>query len=213
VTDPERVIIRNEANGKFVIGALFRRARDNPGPALQVSSDAANALEMLAGAPAQLNVTALRREEAPETVEPGAVADFGTPGAIAAMPLDPIANAAAAIDAAAPVTPATPVTPAASAPITAAAIDAPAPAAPAAAASSLDRPYIQLGIFSVEANANATAALMRTQNFSPRVVAQESQGRQFWRVIVGPASNTAERARLLDQVKAMGFNDAYFVRN
>ncbi|HBM40562.1 MAG TPA: SPOR domain-containing protein, partial [Sulfitobacter sp.] len=31
VTDPERVIIRNEANGKFVIGALFRRERDLPG--------------------------------------------------------------------------------------------------------------------------------------------------------------------------------------
>jgi hypothetical protein len=50
VKDPERVIIRNTANSKFVIGALFRRERDNPGPALQVSSDAANALGMLAGA-------------------------------------------------------------------------------------------------------------------------------------------------------------------
>src|SRR5690606_15089456 len=29
--DPERVIMRNPANGKFVIGALFRRERDNPG--------------------------------------------------------------------------------------------------------------------------------------------------------------------------------------
>jgi hypothetical protein len=41
VTDPERVIIRNTANGTFVIGALFRRQRDLPGPAFQVSSDAA----------------------------------------------------------------------------------------------------------------------------------------------------------------------------
>ncbi len=210
VTDPERVIIRNEANGKFVIGALFRRERDNPGPALQVSSDAANALEMLAGAPAPLSVTALRREEAPETVAPEAVADFGAPGDIAAMPLDPIANAAAAIDAAAATSPA----PASLAPASLAPASlAPASPAPPAAASSLERPYIQLGIFSVEANANATAALMRTQNFSPRIVAQESQGRQFWRVIVGPAADAAARASLLDQVKAMGFNDAYFVRN
>ena len=29
-------------------GALFRRERENPGPILQVSSDAANALDMLA---------------------------------------------------------------------------------------------------------------------------------------------------------------------
>src|SRR5690606_14180216 len=42
--DPERVIMRNPANGKFVIGALFRRERDNPGPKLQISSDAAAAL-------------------------------------------------------------------------------------------------------------------------------------------------------------------------
>jgi len=32
VDEPERVIIRNSANDRFVIGALFRRERDNPGP-------------------------------------------------------------------------------------------------------------------------------------------------------------------------------------
>ena len=42
--DPERVIMRNPANGKFVIGALFKRERDNPGPSLQISSDAAAAI-------------------------------------------------------------------------------------------------------------------------------------------------------------------------
>ena len=63
VKDPERVIIRNPANGKFVIGALFRRERDMPGPRLQVSSDAAGALGLIAGQPGKLDVTALRREE------------------------------------------------------------------------------------------------------------------------------------------------------
>ena len=63
--DPERVILRNTANGKFVIGALFRRERDNPGPSLQISSDAAAALGLLAGQPGKISVTALRREEAP----------------------------------------------------------------------------------------------------------------------------------------------------
>ncbi len=48
---PERVIIRNEANNKFVIGALFRRERDNPGPSLQLSSDAASELGVQAGSP------------------------------------------------------------------------------------------------------------------------------------------------------------------
>ena len=42
--DPERVMIRNTATGATVIGALFRRERENPGPRFQVSSEAANAL-------------------------------------------------------------------------------------------------------------------------------------------------------------------------
>ena len=67
VKDPMRVIMRNPANGKFVIGALFRREADNPGPKLQISSDAADALGLVAGEPATIAVTALRREEVPAT--------------------------------------------------------------------------------------------------------------------------------------------------
>lgn len=77
VASPERVVIRNRDNGQFVIGALFRRERDNPGPPIQVSSDAAEALGMLAGAPATLDVTALRREEVAD--EPPAGAATGAP--------------------------------------------------------------------------------------------------------------------------------------
>ncbi len=66
VTEPERVIIRNTTNGQSVIGALFRREVENPGPRVQVSSDAAVALGMLAGQPAALSVTALRREQVAE---------------------------------------------------------------------------------------------------------------------------------------------------
>lgn len=77
VTEPERVIIRNTSNGKVVIGALFRRERSQPGPRIQVSSDAAEALGLLAGAPEKLSVIALRREEieeAPVETEAPAVA-------------------------------------------------------------------------------------------------------------------------------------------
>ena len=66
VVDPERVVILNPATGKSVTGALFRRERDNPGPLLQVSSDAAEALGMLAGQPTSLRVTALRKATEPE---------------------------------------------------------------------------------------------------------------------------------------------------
>ncbi len=65
VSEPERVIIRNPSNGTSVVGALFRRERDVPGPPLQISSDAANALDMVAGEPQELGVTALRREDVP----------------------------------------------------------------------------------------------------------------------------------------------------
>jgi rare lipoprotein A len=223
VTDPERVIIRNTANGQFVIGALFRRERENPGPSLQVSSDAADALGMLAGAPAELNVTALRREEAAAPAAAAPVADFGAEsaelapaGEISASPLDPIAGAAAAIDAADAA--AAPLDgPIATAPLDAA--DAPViaelPPAPTAAEtpSSLNKPFIQIGIFSIEANANTAAGQMTDLGLTARVVAQQSQGRDFWSVIVGPASSEADRAAQLDKIKGAGFADAYFVRN
>lgn len=211
VTEPERVIIRNQTNGNFVIGALFRRERDNPGPSLQVSSDAADALGMLAGAPTTLQVTALRREEVAETPQAQPIADFEAPTDIAAAPIastpldaprtpavDPIAGAAAAINAAEAAAPA----------------QRPEPTpAPTQTASSLRKPFIQIGIFSVEANADGTADRMRGTGIVPTVLQQTSQGRTFWRVIVGPASSESERAELLRQVKAQGFEDAYFVTN
>ena len=191
-TDPERVIIRNEANGRFVIGALFRRERDNPGPILQVSSDAAAALGMVAGAPTELNVTALRREEVADPDPAPAAASAAPSGTIEASAIDPISAAAAAIDEAEAEA---------------------ASAAPAAQTSALDRPYIQIGIFSVEANANRTAQAMRDAGLTPTVHAQTSSGRAFWRVVVGPAQTTADRNRMRETVRGLGFTDAYFVTN
>lgn len=214
VAEPERVIIRNQETGAFVIGALFRRERENPGPALQVSSDAAAALGMLAGAPATLNVTALRREEAAVPVEVLPTADFDAPSEISEAPLDPIAGAEAALASIEMAEAAS--SDAAPAEVqTLAQIQTPAPSAAASAPlpSRLERPYIQIGIFSIEANANNTATAMRTAGLTAQVVRQQSQGSTFWRVIVGPATNTAERARQLALVKDRGFTDAYFVRN
>lgn len=188
--DPERVIIRNEENGRFVIGALFRRERENPGPVLQVSSDAAAALGMVAGAPTDLNVTALRREEVAEDQETAAAPAAAAPsGSIESSQIDPIGAAVAAIE------------------------EAEAEAEAVAPASSLDRPYIQIGIFSVEANADRTARMMREAGLSPIVHEQTSSGRTFWRVVIGPAATAAERNRMREQVRDLGFSDAYFVTN
>ncbi|WP_050927648.1 SPOR domain-containing protein [Aestuariivita boseongensis] len=230
VAEPERVIIRNSANGKFVIGALFRRERDIPGPRLQTSSDAAAALGMLAGAPVELNVTALRREEVPDALPPEDVDMVQSAEEITAEPLDPITAAGAALDegtvaeaTAASTVGATP--PVESAVQTAAlespaAVPAPAPAAapspapaPTRVASPLSKPYVQIGIFSVEANANRTADMMRSAGMVPTVYAQSANGKPFWRVVVGPARSSSERASLMRKIKEVGFSDAYAVTN
>jgi rare lipoprotein A len=101
--DPERVLIRNTVTGAEVVGALFRRERENPGPRFQISSEAAVALGILAGQPVALQVTALRLERievAPPPPVPTAAPSAATPtpeapaeGAIAAAPV-PDAEAA-----------------------------------------------------------------------------------------------------------------------
>ena len=70
VASPGRVLIRDPETGAEVAGALFRRTDGGAGPPLQVSSDAAAALGLLAGQPAALEVTGLRRPEAPTTAQP-----------------------------------------------------------------------------------------------------------------------------------------------
>lgn len=208
--DPERVLIRNETNGKFVIGALFRKERDTPGPKLQVSSDAADAIGMIAGAPVKLSVTALRREEV-KPIDPvltdaelsdteAALVDASTPTDVTETTLDPIASAAAALDA----VDNTAVTPTvASTPVV----------AKASSSSSSGQSFLQLGIYSIEANANATAEKMRKAGVTPAIKKQSSKGKTFWRVIVGPVNGNSEKEALKKTVNGLGYTDAYFVSN
>jgi len=232
VKEPQRVMIRNKANGKSVIGALFRREMANPGPKLQVSSDAAEALGLIAGQPTELEVVALKRVEVP-LEEPGpapgdeGMETAGSEGEISETALDdPIASAAAAIEEASGrsgeqtgtrPTPRPDITTAAEA----AGVSTPggkAGAAPAAdrgagPVSALPKPFIQIGIFSVEQNARNTATSLKTAGLTPVVKRHESQGKIFWRVLVGPAASKADLARMLKEAKALGFADAYPVRN
>ena len=207
VTEPERVLIRNASNDKFVVGALFRRERDIPGPRLQISSDAADALSMLAGAPTQLEVVALRKESVPVEV-PFETDVIEEAPAIETASLDPLAGVEAALEAA-PIDVATPT-----------AAPAPAPTATPVATpvakptpAGLSKPFLQIGIFSVEANANQTADIMRNAGIVPLVKKFERDSKPFWRVIVGPAQTSAERSELLAQIKKQGYTDAYAVSN
>lgn len=94
VENPERVVMFNPATGKSITGALFKRERDNPGPRLQLSSDAAEALGILAGQPTEIRVTALRKEAAAEPVAVEAAA----PAAADPAATDPAATDPAAKD-------------------------------------------------------------------------------------------------------------------
>lgn len=76
---------------------------------------------------------------------------------------------------------------------------------------ALTKPYIQVGIFSIEQNARNTAEVMHQLNIQPTVKEQTSRNKTFWRVIVGPAVDMNERSTLLQKVKAVGFGDAYAV--
>lgn len=219
--DPERVILRNTANGKFVIGALFRRERENPGPTLQISSDAAAALGLLAGQPGRVSVTALRREEAPaapdarkplldaaETTEAEALAPAAPAPGVPAPGVAAKPPAAGTKPTAAPTAqpakpgalPAQPAPGAKSGPAKAAPV-APAPAA--AAGPNL----LQIGIFSVEANARRAADKLTAAGIAARIAQGQTQGKTHWSVT---ASGT-DRAALLAKVKSLGFTDAYFL--
>ena len=177
--DPEKVIIRNPQNGKFVIGALFRREREFSGPSLQLSSDAADALGILAGQPTNVSVVALRRQSVlVEKAENQVIEES----------LDPIQQTAEAAIAAA---------------------DTPTPKPKP---SSLGKPYLQIGIFGVEANARGAVSSMSVKGLSASMSKLTLNDKPFWRVIVGPAATTAEMSAMRKTVTAAGFADAYAVK-
>jgi cell division septation protein DedD len=197
---PERVIIRNKINGQFVIGALFNRERSLPGPAFQLSSDAAVALGAVAGTTLEISVTAMR-------VEKKLVAD---PKAPKTAPSEDIASSTLkALDKT--------KTAAAKAPKKTnkgAKAVAKTTKTTAAATPSLPKTgvFAQLGLFSVETNAKATLTKLKTKSITGKIVKSSSKGKIFYRVLAGPVATKAEKASLLATVKSMGFADAYFVK-
>lgn len=207
---PERVIIRNKANGKFVIGALFHRERSLPGPAFQLSSDAANAIGATAGTTLEISVTAMR-------IQKTAVAD---PKAPKPAPSEDIASSTLkaldetkkpTIKAAKTKTKQTTKAATKSAKKTTKVATDPKPTV-APAATPANAMFAQLGLFSVETNANATLAKLKAKGLTGKIVKSSAKGKTFFRVLAGPVVSKAEKAKLLTTVKSMGFSDAYFVK-
>ena len=252
VKSPERVIIRNMSNGQETIGALFRRERLNPGPAFQVSAEAANAVGILAGAPTEIQVIALRTEEieiaGADVSAPPVEDEVQTAPETGTDEMTQVTDTEASMAIEPPLTATGPQAPQArggifgrlfgrrtsaqpavadietqvlddqidqtqvTEPQAAAPAPTPAPAPAPQPASTLERPFIQLGIFSVEANARSAETMARNAGLSARMVEGRTQGNAFWRVIIGPAQTQAEQGQMLARVKSLGFNDAYTVR-
>lgn len=209
---PERVNIRNEDNGKTVVGALFKRERQNPGPPVQVSSDAANALGIVPGKPVTLSVVALRREAVETNAKPAPVAAKVEEPEVEIVTIkDPKAKendaATASDDAAqtiaAAVAAVQPQTP------------APVAAAPQKETAGADgtptRAYVQVGIFAREENANRLARKLTDSGILATARALDAGTRTLYRVIAGPAGSVAELNSNLAKIKAQGFADAYTV--
>lgn len=223
VDDPQRVVIRNLATGQSVNGALFRRERDNPGPPVQVSAEAAGAIGLIAGQPASLEVVALKRVEVP--VAPAAAPTEAGTAAAQPGPDDPRPRPRPGAAAPAPTAEATPpaATPASTttaATITAEPLDplasaaravAEAEAAEAAAAApgALARPWLQVGMFTTEQNAQVAAERLTAVEMPARVAGGTYREAAVWRVLIGPAADRAELRALTEKAKALGYADAY----
>ena len=183
--DPEKVIIRNLQNKKFVIGAIFRREREFSGPSLQLSSDAADALGISAGQPTNVSVVALLRQSVPVATLDAEKAE----DQVIEESLGLIKHSAKTAIAAG---------------------DAPAQVS---TSKRLSKPYLQIGIFGVEANARGTVSSLTAKGLSASMSRLTLNNKPFWRVIVGPASTTANMSEMIKIVKAAGFADAYAVKN
>ncbi|MDA8584815.1 SPOR domain-containing protein [Rhodobacteraceae bacterium] len=260
VTAPERVILTNPSNGNSIPGALFRRERDNPGPRIQVSSDAASALGLLAGQPTELNVLVVRQEEVIIEAEPRPISDeeqlsaeelaaagviddsgagdelvteeaieqprrrnffqrmFGRPAtttaAVVTIEGDPLELTG---DATAPTVETTtldPVATSAAAAISRAEasdkpVARPTQVATAPTAPAVKNPFVQIGLFTLEANADAAAANLRQSGIVPTVLVNDLNGALSWRIVAGPVTNADDQAALLARVKSLGYTDAF----
>jgi hypothetical protein len=212
------VIIRNDTTGETVIGALFRQERENPGPPIRISPDAAKAPGLLAGQPAMVTITALRRAADKPAAAAPATAAAGPAKAGKSAKTTPQAEPAAvetgalgtgavpaAIDKANARTPV--MDPDAMAQAAPAARTAAAPAASSPAAGG--KSYSEPGIFSVEANARPAADTVTRAGAALRKEA--SKGKPCWSGDAGPAVSAANRDALMKKIKGLGSADACFV--
>ena len=79
-------------------------------------------------------------------------------------------------------------------------------AAPAAAVAATTGSVIQIGIFSVEANAKRAADTLKAAGIATDTHPGKAQGKNFWSV------TTRGDKAVLAKIKQAGFKDAYFLK-
>jgi hypothetical protein len=79
--------------------------------------------------------------------------------------------------------------------------------------TKLLKPFIQVGIFGVENNANKTKDQMLQLDLPVNILDFQIKGKPYWRVVAGPASSSDNRRSMLKTIKSAGFTDAYFISN
>lgn len=79
--------------------------------------------------------------------------------------------------------------------------------------TKLSKPFIQVGIFGVQNNANKTKDQMAQLNLPANIFDFQIKGKSYWRVVAGPADTSDSRRNMLKLIKSAGFKDAYFVSN
>jgi cell division protein FtsN len=77
---------------------------------------------------------------------------------------------------------------------------------PAAPIISAAGPFIQIGFFSVKANADRAVATLQAAGISASIRNETSQGKPYWSV------GTRGDAGVLAKIKAAGFKDAYITK-
>ena len=79
--------------------------------------------------------------------------------------------------------------------------------------TKLSKPFIQVGIFGFQNNANRTKDQISKLNLPVNILDFQIKGKPYWRVVAGPASTSASRKNMLKDIKSAGFTDAYYVSN
>jgi hypothetical protein len=204
---PERVLITNDTNGKSIVGALFNRDRNNPGPDLQMSSDAAAALGATAGTPIKLSVVALRRETVQVEAPKDAKSEELDP--VKTSELKPVPLPAVGPTAKAPSKKASKKEPVRE---TVATSKKPKSKPVAAKSSPLKNPYAQVGTFGVEANAKSAVKKIENFNVPAKAIKTTVKGKTLWRVIAGPAQTAAEQTKMMEKDQSLGYKDAFLVK-